>query len=59
MWRALLSGEKCGEDMLRPSDYVKAAGQTLSETGSLARQLVSRVPSRPPWSSCCSPAVSR
>jgi hypothetical protein len=44
MWRALLSGEKCGEDMLRPPDYVKAAGQTLSETGSLVRQLVSRVP---------------
>jgi hypothetical protein len=44
MWRALLSGEKCGVDMLRPPDYIKAAGQTLSETRILARQLVSRFP---------------
>jgi hypothetical protein len=44
MWRALLSGEKCGEDMLRPSDYIKAAGQTLSETRTLLRQILTRFP---------------
>lgn len=44
MWRALLSGEKNGEDMLRPSDYVRAAGQALDEVRDLTRQLVRSFP---------------
>lgn len=37
MWRALLSGEKQGPDMLAAKDYTTAAGRVLSHAGSIAR----------------------
>lgn len=36
MWRALLSGEKNGADMLAASDYTSAAGRVLNHAASIA-----------------------
>ncbi|MFI4985300.1 MAG: hypothetical protein ACHQAV_04845 [Solirubrobacterales bacterium] len=40
LWRDLLTGEKAGEDMLSPSDYLDAGGRMMKSTGSLARSFV-------------------
>jgi hypothetical protein len=37
LWRALLSGEKHGPDMLEATDYTAAAGRLLSHAGSIVR----------------------
>jgi hypothetical protein len=39
-WRALLSGEKHGTDMLSTEDYVDAAGRALSHTRAVAFELL-------------------
>jgi len=36
LWRALLTGEKRGRDMLRPNDYIDAASRLFSGTSKLA-----------------------
>jgi hypothetical protein len=42
MWRALLSGEKHGPDMLSAEDYTSAAGRLLNHAGSIARTVLRR-----------------
>ena len=44
MWRALLAGDKRGEDMLRPADYVQAAGLAAGQMRTLTRRLITRFP---------------
>jgi hypothetical protein len=44
LWRALLSGEKQGADMLEISNYLDAARQLTSQTAALVRGVVRRVP---------------
>jgi hypothetical protein len=36
LWRALLSGEKCADDLLGPGDFVSAAEEVVSSTAHLA-----------------------
>jgi hypothetical protein len=38
-WRAILSGEKDAQDLLKTSDYVSAARCTLAQVGAIARSL--------------------
>lgn len=42
LWRALLSGEKAGQDMLVMEDYLKAASGLFATTSKIVRQLLRR-----------------
>ena len=44
LWRALLSGEKQGKDMLEVENYLDAGRQLLSQTAAIVRGLVRRMP---------------
>ena len=44
LWRALLSGEKQGADMLEISNYLDAARQLASQTATIVRGVVRRIP---------------
>jgi hypothetical protein len=44
LWRALLSGEKRGSDMLVLEDYLEAAERFADETSDLAREVLRRFP---------------
>ncbi len=44
LWRALLSGEKQGHDMLEVDNYLDAGRQLLSETAAIVRGLARRMP---------------
>ena len=44
LWRALLSGEKQGTDMLEINNYVDAARQMASQTATIVRGVVRRMP---------------
>lgn len=44
LWRALLSGEKQGTDMLEINNYLDAARQMSSQTATIARGVVRRMP---------------
>ena len=42
LWRALLTGEKAGADMLGPKDYIDAAFRLMVQTGALIREVLAR-----------------
>jgi hypothetical protein len=44
LWRALLSGEKQGQDMLEVDNYLDAGRQLLSQTAAIVRGLIRRMP---------------
>jgi len=44
LWRALLSGEKAGQDMLVLNDYLKAASGLFTTTKRIVQQFVKRFP---------------
>jgi hypothetical protein len=44
LWRALLSGEKRGKDMLELGNYLEAAERFADETARLAREVLRRFP---------------
>jgi hypothetical protein len=42
LWRNLLTGEKAGEDMLSPSDYLNAGSRMMASVAGLARGFIAQ-----------------
>ncbi len=42
LWRDLLTGEKAGEDMLSPSDYLNAGSRMMASVAGLARSFIAQ-----------------